>query len=448
MKVPIGEIRIKEGRRSLDAAHVGELADSIRELGLLNPVTIDKDNHLIAGLHRLEAAKALGWTEIDCTVSSLGGLQAELAEIDENIVRSDISALEYGEILLRRKEIYETLHPETKHGGDRKSEGIKATKCRFETARSFAQDTAEKLGVTPRTVERQIQTAKNLSPEAKDIIRDTDTRLSKKAAMKLSRLEPEQQKEAAGLLAAKEIRTVEEYTARAEEKKQEETSQEDWKQTGREPERKGRNPKRREWEPQEITSGKETEDTTFQDTVRQGKDTAFQDMALQEEDMALQDTALQEEGMMFPGTAMQGEAEGESERYTGQACQGGGDNPLVFAASALDAQMGNNCQEVSQRESVRQEGENTSTGISFRDLVAELKDPDKDCSGTPESFLEEYAAFVRKFRREIGWYNDPYYDSVYPRMDNRQLASLKEMTQAICSAAEGILQKVERMMEI
>jgi len=79
--------------------------------------------------------------------------------------------------------------------------------------------------------------------------------------------------------------------------------------------------------------------------------------------------------------------------------------------------------------------------------VAELKDPDKDCSGTPESFLEEYAAFVRKFHREIGWYNDPYYDTVYPRLDDGQLASLREMTQAICSAAEGILNKVERMMK-
>lgn len=434
MKVPIGEIQIKEGRRSLDAVHMGELADSIRELGLLNPVTIDRENHLIAGLHRLEAAKALGWTEIECTVSSLGGLQAELAEIDENIVRSDISALEYGEILLRRKEIYETLHPETKHGGDRKSEGIKTTKCRFETARSFAQDTAEKLGVTPRTVERQIQTAKNLSPEAKDIIRDTDTKLSKKAAMKLSRLEPEQQKEAAGLLAAKEIRTVEEYTARTEEKKQATIGQEDRKQTVWEPERKNWNPERRDWEPQGITGRKETEDTAFQDIIRQGKDTAFQDIALKEEDMALQDTALKKEAGSEPG------------QQAGQACPCVGDKSPAFVVSAMDAQTGNRCWEAPRSECIRQEGD--STGISFRDLVAELKDPDKDCSGTPESFLEEYAAFVRKFHREIGWYNDPYYDSVYPRMDSRQLASLKEMTQAICSAAEGILQKVERMMEI
>ena len=40
----------------------------------------------------------------------------ELAEIDENFIRNDLSALEHGEMLLRRKEIYETLHPETRAG--------------------------------------------------------------------------------------------------------------------------------------------------------------------------------------------------------------------------------------------------------------------------------------------------------------------------------------------
>lgn len=85
MQVPIGKIQIKEGRRSLDAGHVKELADSIRELGLLNPLTIDRDYVLIAGLHRLEAVKALGWEDVECTVSSLEGLAAELAEIDESI---------------------------------------------------------------------------------------------------------------------------------------------------------------------------------------------------------------------------------------------------------------------------------------------------------------------------------------------------------------------------
>ena len=307
MRLSIKEIQVKEGRRSLDTCHVGELADSIREIGLLDPPTIDRDNFLIAGLHRLEAVKRLGWTEVDCTVSSLEGLAAELAEIDENIVRSDMSTLEYGEILLRRKEIYETLHPETKRGM-RNGQTSKSDKMSFLETKSFAQDTAEKLGVVPRTVERQIQTAKNLTQEAKEIIKNADKKISKKEALKLSRLEPEDQKEAARLLTTQQIRNMGEY---AEKKKEE-------------PEK---------------------------------------------------------------------------------------------------------------------------AGGSLKDMIAELKDPDKDCSGTPDSFLEEYEAFVRKFHKEIGWYSDPYYDTVFPFVSPEQLSILRELTDSICAAAGQLLHKVERTMK-
>lgn len=307
MRLSIKEIQVKEGRRSLDTCHVGELADSIREIGLLNPLTIDRDNFLIAGLHRLEAVKRLGWTEVDCTVSSLEGLAAELAEIDENIVRSDMSTLEYGEILLRRKEIYETLHPETKRGM-RNGQTSKSDKMSFLETKSFAQDTAEKLGVVPRTVERQIQTAKNLTQEAKEIIKNADKKISKKEALKLSRLEPEDQKEAARLLTTQQIRNMGEY---AEKKKEE-------------PEK---------------------------------------------------------------------------------------------------------------------------AGGSLKDMIAELKDPDKDCSGTPDSFLEEYGAFVRKFHKEIGWYSAPYYDTVFPFVSPEQLSILRELTDSICAAAGQLLHKVERTMK-
>lgn len=355
MQVPIGKIQIKEGRRSLDAGHVKELADSIRELGLLNPLTIDRDYVLIAGLHRLEAVKALGWEDVECTVSSLEGLAAELAEIDENIVRSDISTLEYGEILLRRKEIYETLHPETKEGiaqaiSMNRTLGNNVSDKMSVTSKSFVQDTAEKLGVVPRTIERQIQTAKNLTAETKEIIKKSDQKISKEAALKLSRLGPEQQKEAAALLAAKEIRTVDEYTAKV----------------------KGA-------QEAEIPAQSNLPDR------------------------------LPEPQYIEPVADKPVEAEPPAPA---------GDCPLQIGHAA-----------------------------SLKDVVAELKDPDKDCSGTPDSFLAEYEAFTRKFHKEIGWYNDPYYDTVFPSVSPEQLASLRELTDSICLAAEELFHKVERTMK-
>ena len=128
MLISISEITVNSGRRETAPGAVKELADSIAEVGLLNPITVDCGHTLIAGLHRLEAAKLLGWTEIECTVRGLEGLQAELAEIDENVVRADLSPVDFGDLLMRRKEIYEMLHPETKNGGDRKSEKIRIAK--------------------------------------------------------------------------------------------------------------------------------------------------------------------------------------------------------------------------------------------------------------------------------------------------------------------------------
>ncbi len=211
MLVPISEITVNPGRREARAENIRELADSISEVGLLNPITVDCGHTLIAGLHRLEAARLLGWSEIECTVSDLDGLQAELAEIDENFVRADLSLVDYGNLLLRRKEIYEALHPETKNGGDRRSEDFRTKIFRSDSAKSFAQDTAEKLGVTPRTVEMQVQMAKNLTPETKEIIQGADDKFKKKDMLKLSRLAPEQQSEAANLLVSGDIRSMDEY---------------------------------------------------------------------------------------------------------------------------------------------------------------------------------------------------------------------------------------------
>ena len=131
-------------------------------------------------------------------------------------MRKNLSPIEFGDLLLRRKEIYEELHPETKAGvsqalGMNTAVGNDVECKLHSTSKSFVNDTAEKLGVNPSTIKRQIQTAKNLTPEAKKIIKNSDTDISKTNALKLSRLEPEQQEQAATQLVAGAIKSVDEY---------------------------------------------------------------------------------------------------------------------------------------------------------------------------------------------------------------------------------------------
>ncbi len=220
MQIPIFQINVNAGRREADPEAVQKLADSISKVGLINPITVDQEYTLIAGLHRLEAAKRLGWTKIECTVKSLNGLLAELAEIDENLIRRKLHYTDEGKQLTRRKEIYEMLHPESKNGGNRRivADGENSTRTkpfRSGVAKPFSVDTAEKIGTSRRAVEQKIQVAKNLTPKATKAVKEHD--IGFKNALKLSRLPPEQQEDAASQLAAGDIRSVDEYQPAPEE---------------------------------------------------------------------------------------------------------------------------------------------------------------------------------------------------------------------------------------
>lgn len=196
MKIRINEIVLPESRkRQLVPEKVLELVESVREIGLLQPIVISSDKRLIAGLHRLEAYKQLGWQEIDCVVKEYGKLEAELAEIDENLVRAELTVLERAEHLKRRKEIYEAKHPEAKpvtvRGGP--GRGHK-TDEKISSVLSFAEATAAKLGVSPRTIQQEVQIAKKLADDVKEIIKGTPVEDNKTALLELARKPQEEQR--------------------------------------------------------------------------------------------------------------------------------------------------------------------------------------------------------------------------------------------------------------
>ena len=210
MRININDIKVNSNRRKASKDDIQRIADSIAEVGMMNPITVDADHNLIAGLHRLEAAKLLGWSEIECNVCELDELHAELAEIDENYIRANLTPLETSQLLFRRKEIYEALHPETKagtaqgNGMKRSAEGNDLADNLSVRPKSFAQDTAEKLGVDERTVRRQVKIARDLTPEAQRIIEESGLKVTQQSRDRLSRLEPELQREAAEKLVSGE----------------------------------------------------------------------------------------------------------------------------------------------------------------------------------------------------------------------------------------------------
>jgi ParB family transcriptional regulator, chromosome partitioning protein len=175
---------------------VADLMESIESIGLLQPIGVKKEPgsskfRTVFGHRRLAAFIQLGKKTIPCLVTELEGPTAELAAIDENLQRQEFTALQRADLFTRRKEIYETLHPEAKRpkGGRRATNG--------EIISSFTADTAEKAKQTQPNVQLYIQIDKKITKEAKDAIRGTGVDDVVVNLQKLSRLKPPEQLEEA-----------------------------------------------------------------------------------------------------------------------------------------------------------------------------------------------------------------------------------------------------------
>lgn len=69
---------------------------------------------------------------------------------------------------MRRKQAYEALHPETKHGGDRKSNQVAKS-----ATRSFADDQATKTGQSTRTVRQDAERGEKIGEDILGMIAGT-----------------------------------------------------------------------------------------------------------------------------------------------------------------------------------------------------------------------------------------------------------------------------------
>jgi ParB family transcriptional regulator, chromosome partitioning protein len=89
----------EQPRREFEINALNELADSIREHGLLQPILVRPMGDcysIIAGERRMRAAKIAGLTEIQCIVQICNDQQMAERALVENIQRSDLSPIEEG----------------------------------------------------------------------------------------------------------------------------------------------------------------------------------------------------------------------------------------------------------------------------------------------------------------------------------------------------------------
>lgn len=191
--LPINSIVRRPDVRPLNPAVVESLSDSIGDVGLINPIRVRQTAEgweVVAGSHRLAACQKIGLVDIDCLIVEDDDLHAELAMIDENLMRAELSASERATQTARRKAIYLELHPETAAGVAGAVAKHSATD-NLSTA-SFASETAKATGKDERTVRRDAERGEKVIPEVMRMIAgtklDTGTYLDK-----IKRLPPNDQ---------------------------------------------------------------------------------------------------------------------------------------------------------------------------------------------------------------------------------------------------------------
>jgi len=172
IKVTLREVQLSSSRPTIPAT-VNALAESMRASGLINPVIVKRSViydgsimcegfKVVAGNHRVSAARALGWDDIDAfVVDGDGGLHAELIEIDENLCRAELSPAQRAAAISRRKEVWEALHPES-------GRNPPTFTGRGNTA--FAGDTEKATGESKRRTNEHIARAEALGSDLHAVI--------------------------------------------------------------------------------------------------------------------------------------------------------------------------------------------------------------------------------------------------------------------------------------
>lgn len=176
VSLSVDDIVIGERHRALSSDAVQRLAGSMRDIGLKQPISVrvvdEMELHgemtsgvpvLVAGAHRLAAAKSLGWSHIDCIEVEDDPVQAELWEIAENLHRCDLTKEQRDEHIRRYAELLERM----RDGVSQQNASKLSSRGRVNEGRpkGVAREVAEQTGLSVDTVRRAL----NPKPKVVDI---------------------------------------------------------------------------------------------------------------------------------------------------------------------------------------------------------------------------------------------------------------------------------------
>jgi len=113
--IPVDKIIVNELQPRKDFGDLSEMADSIKEKGILEPILIRPRNgqfEIVAGERRYRAAQMAGLNEVPCIEHDIADNEALEVSIIENIQRKDLNIYEQAFSLNSLSEIYGYTHQE------------------------------------------------------------------------------------------------------------------------------------------------------------------------------------------------------------------------------------------------------------------------------------------------------------------------------------------------
>lgn len=208
--LPIDSLKVKNSYLRTDT-NIDKLKKSIETVGLINPLVINDKNELIAGGRRYSALKELGYTEAAVIRVEKNDLEQELISIDENLVRKDLTKIEFEKCLNRGKEIYEELYPEALKVAEEDlttPQGQEIHTQMPNNKRSFIDLTAEKTGLSKKVIKSAIDRDELSSNKVKELRAHGELNASQ--TNEIIKLNKEQQDKVIDMVKDKSAREVKE----------------------------------------------------------------------------------------------------------------------------------------------------------------------------------------------------------------------------------------------
>ena len=187
-EVAVKSIRTKFRLRTPDEEKIQEIAESIKVCGLINPISIDSANYLLAGYHRWKAFELLGYSHIPSVIHDADQLRGELVEVEENLSRNELNSIEVAEHIQRREQLLQGLGMIMPFGGNQHHKGKLTTTER-----------ATQLGMSRRTYDMN-KSIINIVEEVRDLLKETEYAKQKMDMVKLAQQTPDVQRTVCDLL--------------------------------------------------------------------------------------------------------------------------------------------------------------------------------------------------------------------------------------------------------